>query len=265
MLNCRQNLSTWGAVACLSVTAVGVTPLNPTAFTMGDYVVLLHGLGRTGRSMSRLERALSRQGYRVINMTRDSRRYPVGPATDRQLDELLARYRTDSRCRVHFVTHSLGAVMLRSYLATHTITNLGRVVMLGPPNRGSEVADALRNNLIYRLLTGPAGQQLGTRPEDAPRHLGPIHCETGIIAGDRSLNPFFSLLIPGPDDGKVAVESTRIEGMKDFEVVHCTHTWIMRDATVISDVLGFLETGRFARNADSSPPGQGQESLFGRP
>jgi len=77
------------------------------------------------------------------------------------------------------------------------------------------------------LLTGPAGQQLGIGPSSLPNRLGPATFEVGIVAGDRSLNPCFSYWIPGPDDGKVSVRSTTLEGMQDFLLIHRSHTWMM--------------------------------------
>src|SRR5436190_751136 len=97
--------------------------------------------------------------------------------------------------------------------------------MLAPPNRGSELAERLRSNCLYRLATGPAGQQLGTRDSSLPRQLGPVDFGLGIIAGDRSLNPLFSSWIPGPDDGKVSVRSTTLPDA-ELLVVHHSHTWI---------------------------------------
>jgi hypothetical protein len=123
--------------------------------------------------------------------------------------------------------------------------NLGRVVMLAPPNRGSEVADRLKDNLFFKLCTGPAGQQLGTDESSVPRRLGPIDFELGVIAGDRSLNPLFSSWIPGPDDGKVSVAAARLDGMKDFLIVHHSHTWMPWSRNVVNATVRFLRAGCF--------------------
>lgn len=149
--------------------------------------------------------------------------------------------------RVHFVTHSLGGILVRVYAAARRPPALGRVVMLAPPNEGSELADALASNVLYRAATGPAGQQLGTGSNSVPLRLGPVDFELGVIAGNRTLNPFFSRIVPGVDDGKVSVERARVEGMKDFLVVPCSHTWIMTDRDVIAQTLRFLREGRFAK------------------
>jgi hypothetical protein len=120
-----------------------------------------------------------------------------------------------------------------------------RLVMLAPPNKGSEVTDFMKDFFIYRWIEGPAGQELGTGPESVPNRLKPIDLQLGIIAGDRSLNPVFSAIIPGPDDGKVAVERTKLEEMSDFLVISSTHTFIMRNPNVLRQVVHFLEHGRF--------------------
>src|SRR5882724_4080594 len=211
-----------------------------------DYVILLHGLGRTPLSMKRLEWTLRRENYRVINVAYPSTRISVQDAADHWLGDVLRQQTTDPAVKIHFVAHSLGGIVLRQYLTNHKIENLGRVVMLAPPNQGSELADRLRNNCLYQLTTGPAGQQLGTGDASVPKQLGPVDFELGVIAGDRSLNPLFSAWIPGPDDGKVSVRSTQIPGMQDFLVVHRTHTWMAWSRQLGGAVVQFLRDGCFA-------------------
>ena len=214
-----------------------------------ETVILLHGLGRTSRSMRNIQRHLTRAGYRVINIS-----YPSTRRTIEQLAEYLGpeldSYCASPQARVHFVTHSLGGIILRRYLQDHRPAGLGRVVMLGPPNRGSKLADRLAGWPVYRLLTGPAGQQIGAGASGAVNCLGPIDFELGVIAGNRSLNPLFSHLIPGEDDGAVSVESTKAPGMQDFLVVPRSHTFIMNDPEVAWQVEHFLRQGRF----DKWPP-----------
>jgi pimeloyl-ACP methyl ester carboxylesterase len=208
-------------------------------------VVLVHGLGRTALSMKGLDWALTKEGYRVINASYPSTRLSVQDAADDWLVGLLQEQAFDRATKIHFVTHSLGGIILRHYLAEHPIENLGRVVMLAPPNRGSELVDQLRHKPLYKFLTGPAGQQLGTEPSSLPNRLGPATFELGIIAGDRSLNPRFSAWILGPDDGKVSVRSTRLHGMQDFLIVHHSHTWMMWRSAVTGAVVRFLKCGSF--------------------
>jgi hypothetical protein len=141
----------------------------------------------------------------------------------------------------------MGGILVRAWLSRHRPSNLGRVVMLAPPNAGSEVADKLRDRGFYRWLNGPAGQELGTDPDSVPNTLGPVDFPVGVIAGDRSINWINSMMLPGPDDGKVTVERTRVDGMADHLVIHVTHPFIMKKAEVIEQTLAFLEQGRFDR------------------
>lgn len=230
-------------IAAMMLTLVGTKSVAAT-----DYVILLHGLGRTPLSMKRIEWTLQGQNYRVINVAYPSTRVSVQDAADHWLDGVLKTRVTDPTAKIHFVGHSLGGIVLRQYLTNHEIPNLGRVVMLAPPNHGSELADRLRNNCLYRLATGPAGQQLGTSEGSVPNQLGPVDFELGVIAGDRSFNPLFSSWIPGPDDGKVSVRSARIPGA-DFLLVHHSHTWMAWSSDVNSAIEVFLHTGHFTHHS----------------
>lgn len=209
-----------------------------------DTVVLVHGMGRTKRSMNALASHLSRQGFRVINFNYPSTRQSIETSTH-QLREAL---RCNPGCgsgTIHFVTHSLGGIVVRALLKEQRPDNLGRVVMLSPPNQGSEVADRLRNNVLYKWATGRAGQQLGTEAHSVPNQLGGVDFPVGVITGSRSWNPFFSMWIDGPSDGKVGVARARVAGMADFLVVPRSHTYIMRSRGVMEQVARFLREGRF--------------------
>jgi pimeloyl-ACP methyl ester carboxylesterase len=239
----------WAALCgvCLAVLMAGVATAQgaPT-----ECVVLLHGMGRTSLSMKRMEWALKGAGYRVVNVSYPSRRQTVEQLSEDYLQMLMATRVPADVVKVHFVTHSLGGILLREFLAHHTVTNLGRVVMLAPPNHGSQLADALRRHALGRWVLGPAGCQLGTAATDVPQRLGPPTFPLGIIAGDVSLNPFFSRVLPVPNDGKVSVESTKLAGMTDFMVVHSSHTWMMWRAKTLRETAAFLREGRFgARKA----------------
>jgi pimeloyl-ACP methyl ester carboxylesterase len=210
-----------------------------------ECVVLLHGLWRTDSSMNRMEKSLRSAGYRVQNVEY--------PSTDRTIEELAEEaipaglQGCGDAETVHFVTHSMGGILVRQYLQVNDIDRLGRVVMLGPPNQGSEVIDLYDGWAAFEWFSGPAGLQLGTGEASVPRSLGPAHFDLGVIAGNHTINPILSQTLPGADDGKVSVESTRVEGMDDHLEMPVTHVFMMRNREVIAQVLHFLAQGRFDR------------------
>jgi len=198
--------------------------------------------------MRTIAKKLGERGYMVINVNYPSRHYKIEELTDIALLAGLEFCRGHGAEKIHFVTHSLGGILVRYYLARHKIEELGRVVMLAPPNKGSKVVDRFAGMPGYRFVNGPAGYQLGTDANSIPRQLGPANFEVGIITGDRTINLILSSVFDEPNDGKVAVEEAKLEGMKDFLVVHRTHPFIMQGSEVIDQVLNFLELGYFNRD-----------------
>ena len=232
---------------CLAGTTDGVAELSADSPADAACVVLLHGLGRTPMSMGSMAQALETRGYRVMNLAYPSTDASIEILTNEHLAPALQRCR-EAKCRViHMVAHSLGGILIRQYLQTRDLPAGSRVVMLSPPNQGSELAEQLKPYRIYQWVTGPAGQQLGTQAGSVPRQLGPVGVPIGVITGSESWNPLFSYWIPGPDDGKVAVEGARLEEMVDFLVVPASHTFIMEDDTVIAQTIHFLRYGFFDR------------------
>ncbi len=210
-----------------------------------ETVVLLHGLCRTSRSMAKMEKALAAEGYNVINVDYPSRSAPIDRLTEQVFESLVPTL--DTRNPVHFVTHSMGGILLRTYLEKHDFPTLGNVVMLAPPSRGSEVPDQLGSIKLYQWINGPAGNQLGTGTRSHPLRLKAPEFELGIIAGDRTINPILSLLIPGPDDGKVSLARVRSGHEADFIRLHVTHACMMRNRQVINQTIAFLKDGAFKK------------------
>ena len=208
-------------------------------------VILLHGLARSSLSMQVMEFVLKKQGYCVTNINYPSRQLPISELASIAIEEGLRKCRLHPPETIHFVTHSLGGILVRQYLQQNSIPELKRVVMLGPPNQGSEAVDKLKHFQVYRLVNGPAGYDLGTSEQDTPKKLGPVNFELGVIAGKKSMNPLLSSLITGEDDGKVSVESTKIEGMNDFITLPITHTFMMLNRETIRQTIHFLKSGCF--------------------
>jgi triacylglycerol lipase len=219
--------------------------ISSTAFGAQEEVILLHGLCRTSCSMEKMAHALAVAGFTVRNVGYPSRSAPITKLADDAIGGAIAECDADGATKIDFVTHSLGGILVRSYLARHSIPKLGRVVMLAPPNQGSEVVDKLGGWPIFKWINGVAGNELGTGSNSVPNQLGPATFPVGIIAGDRSINWINSLLIPGPDDGKVSVQRAKLAGMSDFIVLHTAHPFIMRNREVIRQTIHFLRNGKF--------------------
>ena len=214
-----------------------------------ECVVLLHGLNRSWRTMDKFAESLQQDGFSTANVD-----YPSSTATIEEMapvviNEGLQKCRQTGATTIHFVTHSLGGILLRYAHTQEPIPDLGRVVMLGPPNQGSEVIDTMRNWPGIGIISGKAGLQLGTDANSIPSQLGPVDFELGVIAGTGTTNPFMSAMLPDEDDGKVTVARTQVEGMDDFEIVSNSHFAMMQSDDVIADAIRFLRTGSFLETA----------------
>lgn len=209
-------------------------------------VILLHGLARTPQSMLKMAKRLQHAGYVTCNLGYPSTRYPIQTLAQEYVLPWVQHCLVEAGAPVHFVTHSLGGIMVRVLRRIDPHLPVGRVVMLGPPNQGSELVDRMRDWVVFRRLNGPTGQQLGTDPASIPNTLGPADFELGVIAGNKPLLEPFKGYIAGASDGKVSVASTRLLGMQDHLILPVTHALMMRDDEVIRQTLCFLQTGAFA-------------------
>ena len=212
-----------------------------------ECVIVLHGMGRTKYAMRKVEKELSSAGYSVWNQSYPSTQKPIETLATEHISEGLHHCRRMGARKIHFVTHSLGGILVRYYLQDNTIENLDKIVMLSPPNSGSEIADSLKDLKLYQWMMGPAGQQLGTDTGSLPNTLDRIDATVGVITGNSTSDPWFSPFIPGEDDGKVSVKSARLEEMTDFLVVEAGHTFIMSNRSVLEQIRHFLKKGTFKR------------------
>ena len=218
-----------------------------SGYATRDGVVLLHGISRTALSFRKMQLALGRAGFTTVNLDYASRSKAL-EALAEDIHPAIQHFTDRIDGSVHFVCHSMGGLLARVYIARHRPKHLGRVVMLGTPNSGSEIADRLKNIGIYRAFFGPAGQQLGTQRDAAIEALlPPIDYPVGIIAGNRSIDPVAGTMLPKPHDGRVSIANTKLEGMTDHVVVDTAHPWLVRNSVAVAQTIAFLQDGAFVK------------------
>lgn len=245
------------ALLGLSGVLAVASPTEGKAAISRDTVVLLHGMGRSHLSMARLAWELNRDGYRVLNATYPSRKLPLEKLAAEWLPTRLEAVEPGSR--VHFVTHSMGGILVRMWLRESAGrggagVKLGRVVMLAPPNAGSELPDRFASFRPFHWCTGVNGARLGTAADALPRALGAWPADEsadvgalGVIAGAWSFPVSLAACLPAPNDGKVSVASTHLAGERDHIVLPFSHTWLGWRRSTIEQVRAFLATGQFRR------------------
>ena len=216
----------------------------------GHAVIYLHGIGRTSRSMRPLLDAMPTDGFVHVPFEYPSTRVPLAQAAD-YLHSLIESLTDVSK--ISFVVHSMGGLVVRRFLKDHSDPRLERLVMLGTPNSGAELADMLKRNLIFQTVYGPAGQELVTDPNGTIGSLPTPDFEFGIIAGGKGGERGFNPLLAGDDDGTVTVASARLAGASDYLLIPKLHSFLISDETAIAAVKCFLEHGRFSLERDPAP------------
>lgn len=234
-------------IACFSALAPTTRANEP------ECVVLLHGILASGAFMKPLESALQDAGYRTVNISYPSRDKTIEEIAADFLPGELKKHDVARAPKVHFVVHSMGGLITRAYLEKSRPANLGRVVMLGTPNQGSEAADRLAESDILKKIVGVNLENLRTKENGTAGKLGRANYDLGIIAGDTSINPLFSSWVKGDADGPVSLESAKLEGMRDFVVVPYSHTAMLWREETARQVLAFLRNGKFEHKEGKEP------------
>ena len=209
---------------------------------MATDVVLVHGLARTSLSMAYLAKFLRDHGYKTHNFGYPSRKQDITSHAI-ELDEFLEK-RITPGTPLHFVTHSLGSLVLRKYLSSHGDRYIYKnAVMLGPPNQGSQFARAVRPVYPVAKFLGPAFLEICDL--ELENSSDKIHI--GIIAGGTTGKIGLSPLIRGDNDGVVRVSETELEGSHETLIVRGLHSFLMYYPSVLKQITCFLEKGNFEK------------------
>ncbi len=213
--------------------------------------ILLHGLARTSKSMSSLKSYLVAEDFIVVNKSYPSQKHKIEKLS-KYVGSAISDCVQKSQGKIYLVTHSMGAILVRHYLQNTSnkpnTDKIKAIVMLSPPNHGSEIVDAFKSHRWFKWYNGPAGAQLGTDPSSFPNRLKPIKFPVGVLTGNVSSDPWFSYLFSSPNDGKVSVASARLKEMKDFLIVARGHTFIMNSPEVHHQIKYFFTNLKFEKN-----------------
>lgn len=223
--------------------AISVMVLASSAHA-SECVILLHGLLRNSGSMEALEKPLREAGFHVVNEGYPSTTNDIVTLANVAIPDAISKCQKDAA--INFVTHSMGGILVRAYYRNREHKPPKRVVMLAPPNQGSEIIDTEAFEW-FGSVSGEAGAQLGTEAHSIPNTLGAVNFELGVIAGDYSINPIFSAMIPGDDDGAVAVDRTHVAGEKDWILITASHSLMMYNREAQRQAVHFLVNGAFDR------------------
>jgi pimeloyl-ACP methyl ester carboxylesterase len=239
----------WGTLEQCQAKLHEIRRVRQLAPMSGEAVILIHGIARSSQSMQALREAIAdemlyegKTSCHTFGFDYPSTRVGIDESAEylhRVIESL------EGIERIHFVTHSMGGLVVRAYLAKHAEPRLGRLVMIATPNQWAELATLLKANPLFKLILGPSGQQLPADPEGFIARLPVPEMEFGIIAGGRGDERGYNPLLPGDDDGTVSVACTKLDGAADFVVVDRLHTFIVRAPETRDYALRFLKDGRF--------------------
>lgn len=216
-----------------------------------DQIILLHGMYRSADAMQPLETFFRNKGYQVTNISYPSTKHDIETLARDYLHPAVQKAQRKGMQKIHFVTHSMGGILVRYYLKNNPLQGIGKVVMIAPPNKGTELAELFTNSSWIDTNTGPAKLQLSAQPDSWVNQLGPVNFTLGIIAGNYNSNLLTAWLLPGEDDGVVSVESTKVKNMQDFMTVPEKHFRLRGNLTVLHQAAYFLKYSRFYRSVST--------------
>ena len=232
---------------CVGCSAATFDYHVATSDSSNDFVIILHGLRGKSASFVKLEQALLEQGLNVCRIDYPSKNGTIQALADNAIAEAISRCERANSDTLFFIAHSMGAILVRYFLQEHHVHNLGSVVLLSPPNHGIELIDTFDGCRLFRQFNGPAGMQMGAREDGFIQDLKKPDYAVGVIMSKKSINPIASAFIPGKDDGRVSIESAKLDGMTDFVLVNSNHQVVMKKQETIDHIISFIQTGRFDR------------------
>ncbi|WOT06868.1 alpha/beta fold hydrolase [Shewanella youngdeokensis] len=209
-----------------------------------ELVVLAHGLGRSDTAMWRLATRLEQAGYKVCRLDYASIGESVEAVlaqTSKQIDACI-QYAP----KVHYVGHSLGGLVIRAYLQNNHVLpkeSIGEVVLIGTPNKGSELADHLSDSWLMQL-GGGISRALMTGSNSLGNRLEELDLNIGIIAGTKS-SSLTNDKFTGANDGLVSVESAKLKNMSDFIAIDVNHSQMRNNQEVALQTIHFLQKTTF--------------------
>jgi pimeloyl-ACP methyl ester carboxylesterase len=241
LLDEHDHRHAWGSLAECLAKLKQIREEQKLPPMKGRGVVLIHGILRSAKCMSAMAETLEQAGFHTFQFDYPSTQVSIPEAAEylHQTFESLEGVE-----ELNIVAHSMGGLVTRAYFAAHHDPRFHRVVMVGTPNHGAELADLVHQNFLVRTAAGPGGRQLVTHREGLIPSLPAPKCEFAIIAGARNNPAGWNPFIPGDDDGTVTVESTRLVGAADFATVPTTHTALLRNRETLDQTLRFLSEGR---------------------
>jgi pimeloyl-ACP methyl ester carboxylesterase len=241
---------TWGSFDECHARLTRISEEKKLAPMKGPAVILIHGLLQSSKCMAQMSDQLEEAGYSAIEFDYPSTQVSI-PEAARNLDRLIQSL--DGIDEINFVTHSMGGLVVRAYTMEYDDARIKRMVMLGTPNQGAELADITQQYWILRTAAGPGARQLGTRTDGLIPKLPIPKFEFAVIAGSRGTSTGWNPLIPGDDDGTVTVASTKLPGAADFATVRALHSRLLWSEEVQTHTINFLKNGRLHADRDPQP------------